>query len=327
MFKPMPKPAIPHARERLSIVVPIYNERDVFPSLVERLAALMDTLRDIDCETILVSDGSSDGSNELIRSLCVNDGRFRGLLLARNFGHQAAVSTGLAHAQGDCIAIIDGDLQDPPEVIVDLLAALHDGADVAYAVRQRRKEGFGKRMLYALYYRILQRVANVDIPLDSGDFCCMRRRVVEAMQQMPERNRFVRGLRAWVGFKQVGVTYERQARQAGQSHYTVAKLFRLAYDGLFAFSTLPIYLMQALGFLISLLSGVVAAAYFVWYLIDRQQFPSGFATLIISIWLLAGVQLLFLGIIGEYLVRTHDEARRRPVAIVAEKINVEPNDA
>lgn len=320
-------PVEPRARERLTIVVPIYNEREVFPSLISRLTALMERLSDIHCDTILVNDGSTDGSADLIRNLCARDPRYRGLMLARNFGHQAAVSTGLGHAQGDYIAIIDGDLQDPPEVIEELVATLRAGADVAYAVRQRRKESVGKRLLYALYYRILQRVANVNIPLDSGDFCCMRKRVVAAMQQLPERNRFVRGLRAWVGFKQVGVTYERHARLAGQSHYTTAKLLRLAYDGLFAFSTLPIYLMQALGFVISLLSGLVAAAYFVWYLIDQQKFPSGFATLIISIWLLAGVQLLFLGIIGEYLVRTHDEARRRPVAIVAEAINFESVNA
>lgn len=307
------------SKELLSIVVPVYNEESVLPTLFARLSALADSL-DRPVEIILVSDGSTDGTNSQIRAQIDGDRRYQGILLARNFGHQAAVSTGLECAAGAFIAVIDGDLQDPPEVISELLDRVTGDADVAYGVRKNRKENWVKRSLYAGFYRVLRRIANIPIPLDSGDFCCMRRSVLQAMLQLPERNRFVRGLRAWVGFRQVGVSYERSARFAGETHYTLRKLLGLAADGLFGFSTLPVSLMQGLGFVISAMAALVAAVYFGWYLIDGARFPSGFATLIISMWLLGGVQLLFLGIIGEYLVRTYDESRRRPAAIVAEHL-------
>ncbi|MCP5474151.1 MAG: glycosyltransferase family 2 protein [Rhodanobacteraceae bacterium] len=306
--------------ELLSIVVPVYNEESVLPALFDRLEALAGGL-DLAVEILLVSDGSTDSTNAQIRAQIDLDPRYHGILLARNFGHQAAVSVGLERASGDFVAVIDGDLQDPPEVIRDLLARVRNDADVAYGVRAKRKEGWFKRSLYATFYRLLRRIANIPIPLDSGDFCCMRRCVVEAMLQLPERNRFIRGLRAWVGFRQVGVSYERSARFAGETHYTWRKLMRLATDGLFGFSTLPVTLMQGLGFIISMVSALVAAVYFGWYLIDSQRFPTGFATLIISMWMLAGLQLLFLGFIGEYLVRTYDESRRRPAAIIAEHLH------
>lgn len=304
----------------LTIIVPIYNEETVLPELVRRLCASADTLPVRAVEILFVSDGSTDSSNAKIREYVAHDQRLQGIFLARNFGHQAAVSVGLTHARGDFVAIIDGDLQDPPEVIGALLDAVAQDADVAYAVRRSRKEGWHKRVLYASFYRLLQRVADIHIPLDSGDFCCMRRRVVDAMLTLPERNRFVRGIRAWVGFRQTAVSYERSARAAGTSHYTLKKLLRLASDGLFGFSTLPVLAMQILGFVISTLAALIALSYLIWFLADRASFPAGFATLTISIWLLAGIQLLFLGLIGEYMIRTFDESRARPVAIVAEHV-------
>jgi len=304
---------------KLSIIVPVYNEELGLLELFRRLSQAMDGLAVSEVECLLVSDGSVDDSNKLIAVQVATDRRFQGILLARNFGHQAAVSVGLEKSLGDFVVIIDGDLQDPPEIIGSLLAAMN-GADVAYAVRTRRKEGFLRKSMYAGFYRLLRRVADIDIPLDTGDFCCMRRSVVDAMLLLPERNRFVRGIRAWVGFRQVGVGYEREARFAGEPRYTLRKLMRLASDGLFGFSSLPVKVMQVLGFAVSVISLLVAAFYFFWYMWDRSTFPSGFATLTISIWFIAGVQLLFMGFIGEYLIRTFDETRQRPIAIVAEHL-------
>lgn len=222
--------------------------------------------------------------------------------------------------RGSVVAIIDGDLQDPPEAIAALVEALAGGADVAYGVRGKRKENTLKRSAYFTFYRLLRSISAIDIPLDTGDFCCMRRRVVDAMLVLPERNRFVRGLRAWVGYTQVGVEYERAARFAGAPKYTLRKLLALAYDGLFSFTSLPVRFIQIVGFSLSLLAILIAITYFVWYLIAPEQFPRGFASLIISIWFFAGVQLLCLGIVGEYVVRTCDEGRGRPVALVREVI-------
>lgn len=305
---------------RLSVVVPVYNEEQVLPELVRRLATVLDEAGFDACEVLLVDDGSSDSSEALIREAVDRDDRFKGILLARNFGHQAAVSIGLERATGEVIGVIDGDLQDPPEALAYLLGAIEEGADVAYGVRTARKEGLFKRAAYSIFYRFLRRSASIDIPADTGDFCVMRREVVDDMLKLPERNRFVRGLRAWVGRRQVGVPYEREARFAGAPKYTLRKLMGLAYDGLFSFSVLPIRLMQIMGFLVSTISLAVALGYLVWRLVDPASFPSGFATLTISIWFLAGVQLFFLGIVGEYLARTFDESRRRPVAIVREVV-------
>jgi dolichol-phosphate mannosyltransferase len=314
----MSRPDDPLDRSRLSLVVPVYNEQETLPALEARLRALADSAGFDDCEILLVSDGSTDGTEPLIRRLVARDGRFRGVFLTRNFGHQAAVSTGLAHARGSVVAVLDGDLQDPPEAVPLLLDALDAGADVAYGVRTRRKEGPLKRAAYHAFYRLLGSIAAIEIPLDSGDFCCMRRPVVDAMLAMPERNRFVRGLRAWVGFRQVGVEYERAARFAGAPKYTLRRLLALAYDGLFSFSRLPVRVIQFLGFVLSCVALLIAAGYVVWYFVSPELFPVGFASLIVSIWFFAGVQLLCLGVVGEYVIRTHEEARGRPVSLVRE---------
>jgi dolichol-phosphate mannosyltransferase len=303
-------------RTRLTIVIPIYNEREILPHLAMRVRRACATMAFNDYEVLFVSDGSRDGSENMLAELVQRDRMFKALLLTRNFGHQAAVSAGLEHATGSIIAIIDGDLQDPPESIVGLVAALEQGADVAYAVRRKRKENIIKRAAYSAFYRVLRSVASIDIPLDSGDFCCMKRAVVDDMLKLPERNRFVRGIRAWVGYEQVGVEYERHARQAGDPKYTLRKLVALAYDGLFSFSNLPIKLMQFFGFGISTLAMLTAGGYFGWYMIAPGQFPVGWATLVISLWFLGGTQLLFMGILGEYVFRTFDEARKRPGALV-----------
>ncbi|WP_435020449.1 glycosyltransferase family 2 protein [Tundrisphaera sp. TA3] len=310
--------AEPLDRSLLTIVVPIYNEAENLPELEVRLLAITEATGFFEHEFLLVSDGSVDRSEAMIRTMVENDSRFRGIFLSRNFGHQAAVSIGLEHARGSVVAVIDADLQDPPEAIPDLLVALGRGADVAYGVRLKRKEGVLKRASYFTFYRLLGTLAAIEIPPDAGDFSCMRRRVVDAMLRLPERNRFVRGIRSWVGFTQVGVAYERAARAAGAPKYGLRKLLALAYDGMFSFTRLPIRLIQFLGFILSSAAILVAFGYVAWYFVAPSRFPWGFASLIISIWFFAGVQLLCLGFVGEYVIRTYEESRARPVALIRE---------
>lgn len=304
-------------RSFLTVLVPIYNEEANLRELQRRLHDVVDVLSFKAAEVLLIDDGSTDASESIITEIVSEDALFKGVFLTRNFGHQAAVSVGLELAKGSVVTVIDGDLQDPPEAIRLLLDALDQGADVAYGVRTRRKENLLKRTAYYTFYRLLRGVSSISIPLDTGDFCCMRREVVDAMLRLPERNRFLRGLRAWVGYRQVGVEYERSARFAGEPKYRLRDLVGLAYDGLFAFSNVPVRLMQVLGFVVSLSAIVTALGYLIWALCSTmQERAPGFATLIISIWFLAGVQLLFLGIVGEYVWRTCEEGRRRPVALV-----------
>ena len=307
-------------RTRLSVIVPILDEQETLPELAARLVGLAAVSGFADHEFVLVSDGSTDRTEPMIRDLAARDRRFRGIFLSRNFGHQAAVSVGLAHARGSAVAVIDADLQDPPEAIIDLIAALDRGADVAYGVRTLRKEGAAKRAAYFTFYRLLGALAAIEIPADAGDFSCLRRPVVDAMLSLPEGNRFVRGIRSWVGFNQVGVPYERAARAGGQPKYSLRKLLGLAYDGLFSFTRLPIRLIQGLGFVVSTAAILVAFGYVAWYFIAPGRFPAGFASLIISIWFFAGVQLLCLGFVGEYVIRTYEETRSRPVAVVREVV-------
>jgi polyisoprenyl-phosphate glycosyltransferase len=313
-------------RSLLSVVVPIYNEQDTLPELERRLVEALSGLGFDALEFVLVSDGSVDRSEAMICEIVARDPRFRGIFLTRNFGHQAAISIGMSHARGSVIAIIDGDLQDPPEAIALLVEALAHGADVAYGVRGKRKENVFKQSAYFTFYRLLRSLSAIDIPLDTGDFCCMRRRVVDAVLALPERNRFVRGLRAWVGYTQVGVEYERAARFAGTPKYTLRKLLGLAYDGLFSFTRLPIRFIQMTGFLLSFIVILVAIAYLIWYLIDPAVFPRGFASLIISIWFFAGVQLFCLGVVGEYVLRTCEEGRGRPMALVREIVGEDSDE-
>lgn len=304
----------------LSVIVPIYNERPILHDLAQRLRAVFDRLPFNAYEAVLVSDGSTDGSEQVIAELARENSNFRGVFLTRNFGHQAAVSVGLAHAKGSVVCVIDGDLQDPPEVIPELIDTLARGSDVAYAVRRQRKEGLLQRLAYHSFYRLLRAVSSIDIPLDAGDFCAMTRPVVDDMLELPDRTRFVRGLRAWVGYRQVGVEYERHARAAGQPKYGLKQLAELAYDGLFSFSNLPVKLMQFFGFIISTLAMCTAGGYFGWHLLFPGSFPIGWATLVISMWFLGGIQLLFMGLLGEYVFRTFDETRHRPTALVRELV-------
>ncbi len=297
----------------LSVVIPVFNEAENLPTLHARLT---DTLNRMgyDYEIVLVDDGSKDQSPEILRRMELEDRRIVVVEFARNFGHQVAISAGLEHSRGRVVCIMDADLQDPPEVLHTFLAKWQEGWEVVYAIRTERKEWWGKRLAYAVFYRLLQRVANIDIPLDAGDFCIMDRRVVDELVGMPERNRFVRGIRSWVGFKQVGVPYERQARHAGVPKYTFRKLLYLALDGLISFSHTPLRIITILGFTVSVLSFLVASFYIIKKFTLGTGVP-GFTTLVVSIFFLAGIQLMTIGVIGEYIGRISDEVKRRPLYV------------
>lgn len=299
----------------LSIVVPLYNEETVIPSLRRRLLAWRGALgKRVEC--ILVNDGSKDGTEALLDAFAQEEDDVKAVHLSRNFGHQQAVSAGLSVAEGDYVAIIDGDLQDPPEEITRFLAKLEEGYDVVYAVRRSRKESWLKRCAYSIFYRLLSRLSSIEIPLDSGDFCLMRRVVALQINGMPERHRFVRGLRSYAGYRQTGMEYARDARESGVPKYTFWKLLELAADGIFTFSAKPLRLATMLGFC-SVLAALGYSAYIVlWRLFSDEQLP-GFASIIVVVLYLGSVQLFCMGILGEYIGRIHDEVKRRPGFIIA----------
>jgi polyisoprenyl-phosphate glycosyltransferase len=306
--------------KKISIVVPIYNSADFMSALLEAIDAQR-KLSNWDLELILVDDGSKDNSYAKIEELSRTYSYIKGVKLSKNFGHQIAVKTGLSCCTGDYIAIIDDDLQDPPSLLPDFFSYLDQGYDVAYGVRKKRKESFIKRLSYDTFYRILKSISDTHIPLDSGDFCVMTKRVVDNMLKFNEKNPFLRGIRAWVGFKQIGVVYERQARIQGESGYTLKKLMKIAMDGIFSFSTMPIRIITILGYF-GLTLAVVYSAYII---IDKLLLGTpvpGFASLATLISLFSSLILICLGIIGEYVVRIYDEVRDRPYVIIEKTINV-----
>jgi dolichol-phosphate mannosyltransferase len=302
----------------LSVVLPCHNEQGVLASLVERLTAVLRQAVE-GHEIIFVDDGSTDGTSEALDALCERDPAIRVLHLSRNFGQQAALSAGLDAAVGEAVVLMDCDLQDPPEVIERLVARWREGYHVVYAVRRRRKEGPLKRAAYALFYRSLVLISEIELPLDAGDFCLLDRQVADGMCAMPERQRFLRGLRSWVGFRQVGVEYERQARHAGEPKYTLRKLVRLALSGYVGFSTAPLRLASLLGLLASSL-GLLLVLWAVLGRILGSDLPRGWASTLAIVLLLGGAQLLVLGVMGEYLARMYDEVRARPTYIVSRRV-------
>jgi len=303
----------PDSAVELSVVIPAYNEEENLPTLYARLTATLAPLG-LDYEIVFVNDGSQDRTLALLRDLADRDPRVIVVDLARNFGHQVAISAGLDHSRGAAVIIMDADLQDPPEVLPQFIARWREGYDVVYAIREQRKEGPLKRAAYALFYRLLKRIAHIDIPLDAGDFCIMDRRVVDLLNGMPERNRFVRGIRTWVGFNQTGLAYERHARHAGKPKYTFKKLIYLALDGLISFSFVPLRMISLAGLAVSLLSILIAIAYTIQKLTIGLS-PPGFATLVVAIFFLAGIQLITIGVIGEYVGRIFEEVKARPLYV------------
>jgi polyisoprenyl-phosphate glycosyltransferase len=304
----------------LSIAIPVYNEEENLLKLADRLKSAISRLPFQDYEVIFVDDGSRDATPQILASLNQVDPHIRVIRFSRNFGHQAALQAGMDASRGDALVFMDADLQDPPEVIADFISQWEAGYEIVYAIRKRRKENIFKRACYKTFYRSLQIVANIDLPLDAGDFCLMDRRVVDALTALPERNRFLRGLRSWVGFSQVGVEYERHARQGGAPKYTMRKLMGLALSGYIGFSVMPLRAASALGFL-SALAGLGLLLWAVLQKMMNHPTPWGWASTISVILFMGGMQLGVLGIIGEYLSRTYDEVRGRPLYIISRQLD------
>lgn len=306
--------------KKISIVVPVYNSSEFMNSLLvaiddERIKSQWDL------ELILIDDGSKDNSYAKIEELASAYPFIKGVKLARNFGHQIAVKTGLTYCSGDYIAIIDDDLQDPPSLLPSFFKYLDNGYDVAYGVRKKRKESFIKRFSYTSFYRILKKLSETEIPLDSGDFCVMKKIVVDNMLKFDEQNPFLRGIRAWVGFKQIGVEYERDARIDGESGYTFKKLLKLAIDGIFSFSSIPIRVITILG-VMGLLFAICYSTITIYDFFTNQIKTKGFSTLVILVSFFSSIILICLGVIGEYIVRIYNEVRNRPYTIIEKSINI-----
>ena len=303
---------------KYSLIIPVYNEESMIPELYRRVSEVMDQL-DGDSELILINDGSRDRTIELLRELHQQDERVVYLGLARNFGHQIAVTAGLNYVRGKVIIVLDADLQDPPELIPEMIKLWEQGYHVVYAQRTKRvREGWFKRLCAYLFYRLLKQLASVDIPTDTGDFCLMDREVVDLLNQMPERNRYIRGLRSWVGFNQTAIKFERDLRFAGEVKYTFTKSLALAVNGLVSFSSVPLRLSTYLGLFSAFLAIVMAILVLYWRVFTPHSNLTGFATIAIAIFFLGAVQLISIGILGEYIGRIYEEVKGRPLYTLAE---------
>lgn len=308
----------------VSVVVPAFNEQQVLPAFFERLQAALASLPD-PAEVVFVDDGSSDATPRLLDEWAAADPRVRVLHLTRNFGHQAALTAGIDHASGDAVVLIDADLQDPPELIPAFHARWREGHQAVFGRRRRSNEGVLKRFVYHAFYKILHALADIEIPLDSGDFSLMDRAIVDRLRQLPERTRFLRGLRSWVGLRQSAIEYDRPARASGDSKYTLPKLFKLAFDGIVSFSAAPLRLALLLGALVSMAGFLLIGVLFYLRLAHAFELP-GWTSLMVVVLFLGGIQLLTVGIVGEYIARIYEEVKNRPVYFVARAVGY-PADA
>lgn len=300
---------------RVSIAIAVHNEESVLPELLARVTAVLDGLPGGPHELLFVDDGSTDLTLNLLEQASWRDPRIIVLSFSRNFGHQAALTAALDHVTGDATVLMDGDLQDSPEAIPSMLAKFAEGYDVVYAKRTRRKEAWPLRLSYYVFYRLMARLSDLKLPLDAGDFALLSRRVVEHLQRLPEHHRYLRGLRSWVGFRQIGIPVERAERRLGKSKYSILRLLKLASDGIFAFSIVPIRAAALLGAVAIGLSASFAV-YAILVKVFWHQSPKGFTSLLLLLTFLAGVLLFFLGVIGEYVGRIYEETKRRPLYIV-----------
>jgi glycosyltransferase involved in cell wall biosynthesis len=311
---------------RVSVAIAVYNEAENLSQLLERLGRVLGDLPGGPHEMLFVDDGSRDATLAILESYAARDSRVRVISLSRNFGHQSALTAALDHVSGDVVVVMDGDLQDSPEAIPRFLESYKAGHDVVYAVRTNRKEGLLLRTSYFLFYRLAAALSDLELPVGSGDFGLLSRRVVEQLRETRERHRYLRGLRSWVGFRQTGIEVDREARGAGESKYGARGLFKLAFDGIFAFSVLPIRLATWIG-----VFAVAGASLFGLYALYARFFldqsPAGFTSLILVLIFFAGVQLLFLGVIGEYVGRTYEEVKQRPVYVVGKTVGIEASQS
>jgi len=303
---------------RISVAIPIYNEEEVIPELLRRTRTVLDAMPGGPHQVVLVDDGSSDGTWKQLVAAAEKDPKLVVIALSRNFGHQTALAAALDYVSGDVSVLMDGDLQDPPETIPVLVNAYKQGYDVVYARRVNRKEAWWLRACYYLFYRLLAALSSIQLPLDAGDFGLMSRRVVEQIRSMPEHHRYLRGMRTWVGFRQIGIPIDRAARNVGRTKYSPLKLLKLASDGIFAFSIVPLRAATLFGAVATVLS--VLYALYALYVKFWLHAPQGFTALIVAITFLSGVNLFFLGVIGEYVGRIYEEAKGRPHYIVREVI-------
>jgi glycosyltransferase involved in cell wall biosynthesis len=299
----------------VSVAIPVYNEAQVLPALLSRLRAVLAGIPGGPHQMVLVDDGSSDATVELLEAEARQDSRILVVALSRNFGHQTALTAALDHVTGDVTVVMDADLQDPPEAIPVFLGEYAKGFDVVYAKRVDRKEGLLLQLSYFLFYRLIAKLSAIDLPLDAGDFGLMSSRVVEQLRRAPEHHRYLRGLRRWVGFRQTGVVVERSARAAGTSKYSPAKLLKLAFDGIFAFSIVPLRAATILGAL-AVAASCLFGLYSLYVKLFRDQSPRGFTAVVLAVIFLSGLQLVFLGVIGEYVGRVYEEVKGRPLYIV-----------
>lgn len=306
----------------LTVVIPIYNEESVIPHLIQRLNTELEKIN-LKYEIIFVDDCSNDNSMELIKEFNIRNPNIKILSFSRNFGHQTAITAGLNFSRGRAVVIMDGDLQDPPELIPQFIDKWKEGYEVVYGVRFDRKENIFKKIAYKLYYRLLRLLSKTEIKLDSGDFCLLDRKIVNLLNVMPEKNRFIRGLRSWVGFRQIGIRYARDKRFAGKPKYTISKLFKLGLDGIISFSGIPLKISILIGFSISIASCGYAIYIMANWIFNPQQRVPGWATLVVSVAFLGGIQLLVLGFLGEYILRIFDEVKERPAYILREVVGID----
>ncbi len=305
----------------ISVVVPIFNEEDNLPELRQRMTAALDSIGDA-WELICVNDGSRDSSLEMLRQIHAEDPRIKVVNLSRNFGHQPAVTAGIHHTRGDCVVLIDGDLQDPPEVIPDMVKAWKQGNQVVLAERQSRSETGTRGIGFRLFYPIFRRISDLPSAPDAGIFGLMDRRVVDEFNKLPERNRFIPGLRSWLGFKQTSVLYDRQERAHGKPKQTLRKLIRYAMDGMISFSFKPLRAATYLGFLVSIAAFGLGLFYIVTFFAWHKE-VTGFTTTIVSVLFLGGIQLISIGILGEYIGRIYEEIKQRPLYVIQDKTGID----
>jgi len=304
---------------RLSVAIPVYNEQSVLPELLQRVRRVLDSLPGGPHEIVFVDDGSIDRTFEILGGAAQEDPRILVISLSRNFGHQAAITAALDHVTGDAAIVMDGDLQDVPEVIPQFVEKYQQGYDVVYARRVRRKEPWPLRVSYFVFYRMMAKLSDIRLPLDSGDFGLMSRRVIEQLRGMPEHHRYLRGMRSWVGFRQTGLEVERAERHSGKSKYSVMRLLKLATDGIFAFSIVPIRAAALLGAFVMFLS-MLYVLYSMYAKIFLQKSPQGFTALLVAVTFLSGIVLFFLGVIGEYVGRIYEETKGRPQYIIGRRV-------
>ena len=307
--------------KKISLVIPVYNEEEVLKQLLGRVVPVLEK-NAFDYELIFVNDGSRDRSLLMIKDFARKNKKIKVVSFSRNFGHQIALSAGLNFTTGEVVMVIDADLQDPPELLPKMIEKWQAGYKVVYGVRKKRKEGIMKKICYGLFYRLLKNSAKVDIPLDAGDFCLMDRKVVVLINSFPERTRFLRGLRSWIGFSQIGIEYDRDKRYAGKTKYSFIKLIKLAIDGFVSFSDLPLKLAMILGFFISFLSIVYAIIQIFVRFVAGGIIP-GWATITVAVLFLGGVQLIMIGVVLSYLSKIFNEVKGRPLFIIDEILGFE----